>query len=581
MFSITTEEVPTSKTNDGVTQIEVTGAGYYMVKDQDNSLFEQAKDENGELLFNEDGEPIMVPIADSAYTRLLMQVVGDATVKVKSTVPSGEKKVFYQGKAAYDNGGEFVPPEYSHDYEDANYAGIGDHASYRITSKVPNYEGYDYYFFVMKDKLSDGLDFDGVESVNVTIQVGDDVKVLKRGEIKDNVATPADADYYVYPDKDGYTFKLAFRDIMEKEGENYKWPAGSEIIVTYSATVNENAIIGSEGNENAWSLDYSRDPNFEYEGKTEDGFPGLPNEDAKDVMGETPEDKTLTYLTELDIVKYADEIDKDNLEAHLLGGATFSLTGTSYQVVLKDVEYFKAVSVASEEELAAAGTARYYKLLEKDANTGEALYTTTAPEGDSWVKVGVGTSATKVGYIKIGEDQYIVPTDVKEYEGKDIYKHVKGTADKYADAFTQYIKVKAQESTRVETQVSIEETTPSEGDNKGKIFFKGLGEGHYVLKETGTPDGYNTHDPIEIDISFKAPDGDVTTGDEKCTWTMYWNGVEVTSTNGIFSQNVINHSGSLLPSTGGIGTTIFYVVGGILVIGAGILLVAKKRMSNR
>lgn len=42
-----------------------------------------------------------------------------------------------------------------------------------------------------------------------------------------------------------------------------------------------------------------------------------------------------------------------------------------------------------------------------------------------------------------------------------------------------------------------------------------------------------------------------------------------------------NNKGTLLPSTGGIGTTIFYVVGGILVIGAGILLVAKKRMSNR
>ena len=61
---------------------------------------------------------------------------------------------------------------------------------------------------------------------------------------------------------------------------------------------------------------------------------------------------------------------------------------------------------------------------------------------------------------------------------------------------------------------------------------------------------------------------------------MTWNGESVTPSDiGIFAQNVINNSGSLLPSTGGIGTTIFYVVGGILVIGAGILLVAKKRMS--
>ena len=45
-------------------------------------------------------------------------------------------------------------------------------------------------------------------------------------------------------------------------------------------------------------------------------------------------------------------------------------------------------------------------------------------------------------------------------------------------------------------------------------------------------------------------------------------------------QTVGNSAGSLLPSTGGIGTTIFYVVGGVLVAGAGILLITKKRMKK-
>ena len=43
--------------------------------------------------------------------------------------------------------------------------------------------------------------------------------------------------------------------------------------------------------------------------------------------------------------------------------------------------------------------------------------------------------------------------------------------------------------------------------------------------------------------------------------------------------NVVNKSGSLLPETGGIGTTIFYIVGVVLVLGAGVLLVTKKRMN--
>ena len=45
--------------------------------------------------------------------------------------------------------------------------------------------------------------------------------------------------------------------------------------------------------------------------------------------------------------------------------------------------------------------------------------------------------------------------------------------------------------------------------------------------------------------------------------------------------NIINKSGTLLPSTGGIGTTIFYAVGAALVVGAGILLFVKKRMGSK
>ena len=62
---------------------------------------------------------------------------------------------------------------------------------------------------------------------------------------------------------------------------------------------------------------------------------------------------------------------------------------------------------------------------------------------------------------------------------------------------------------------------------------------------------------------------------------MTWNGESVNGGDtGIFAQDVINQSGSLLPSTGGIGTTIFYVLGGILVVGACVLLVVRKRMSK-
>lgn len=119
-------------------------------------------------------------------------------------------------------------------------------------------------------------------------------------------------------------------------------------------------------------------------------------------------------------------------------------------------------------------------------------------------------------------------------------------------------------------------------NEEGTTFtFSGLDDGDYRLTETTTPDGYNTIDPIEFTItatheiesdnpSLTELNGDKVTG-------------EITFTpntgEGSLSADVVNQSGSTLPETGGIGTTIFYIVGGILVVTAGILLITKKRMS--
>lgn len=118
-----------------------------------------------------------------------------------------------------------------------------------------------------------------------------------------------------------------------------------------------------------------------------------------------------------------------------------------------------------------------------------------------------------------------------------------------------------------------------------KFEFKGLDDGDYKLTETKTPDGYNTIDPITFTVTathdiewttksrtevlgtFK---GDKVSGDIKLT---------ASKEQGKLSTDVVNKSGSLLPETGGIGTTIFYIVGVVLVLGAGVLFVTKKRMN--
>lgn len=105
----------------------------------------------------------------------------------------------------------------------------------------------------------------------------------------------------------------------------------------------------------------------------------------------------------------------------------------------------------------------------------------------------------------------------------------------------------------------------------GKFILKGLAAGTYYLWETKAPDGYNQlKEAVTIVI---ANNGDITVDGK--TFTLAQD-LTVDGSEDSMVQ-VENKSGVNLPSTGGIGTTIFYIVGGVLVVGAAILLIAKKR----
>lgn len=113
--------------------------------------------------------------------------------------------------------------------------------------------------------------------------------------------------------------------------------------------------------------------------------------------------------------------------------------------------------------------------------------------------------------------------------------------------------------------------------------FTGLDDGDYILTETKAPEGFNAIDPITFRITATHD----TQADAPTLTALNGNKVtgEITFTSsvdeGSLSANVVNKSGATLPETGGMGTTMFYVIGGILVVGAGVLLITKKRMSNR
>ena len=103
-------------------------------------------------------------------------------------------------------------------------------------------------------------------------------------------------------------------------------------------------------------------------------------------------------------------------------------------------------------------------------------------------------------------------------------------------------------------------------DANGKIEIAGLDADTYYLRETAAPAGYNK---LADDVEVKIEPTKTTASDGSTTLSL----TPVTA-------QVENKSGTELPSTGGMGTTIFYVIGGILVVGAVVLLVTKKRMSG-
>ena len=111
--------------------------------------------------------------------------------------------------------------------------------------------------------------------------------------------------------------------------------------------------------------------------------------------------------------------------------------------------------------------------------------------------------------------------------------------------------------------------TVIETDENGKFEIVGLDEGKYYLHETEAPEGYNKlANDIEVTISSAYTD------------ETYSATYSFTPANNEGFIEVENKTGSLLPETGGIGTTIFYIVGITLMLGAAIVLISKKRMAS-
>lgn len=170
-------------------------------------------------------------------------------------------------------------------------------------------------------------------------------------------------------------------------------------------------------------------------------------------------------------------------------------------------------------------------------------------------------------FANLGKDKENTPLADAEFQ---LYK-MDGTTKKYATFVATSTDSNVYKLTGWEADATKATTVKTPAD--GNIKFEGLDAGTYYLEETAAPVGYNKlTDPIKVEIKSTLPAAGGT-----ASYTVTYN--DTTPTDHIV--RVENKAGVELPSTGGMGTTLFYVIGGGLMVAAIVLLVTKKRMENK
>jgi len=271
------KEVSSSKDS---TVIEGLTAGYYLVKDKDNSQ----KDKS------------------DAYTKFIVQVVGDTEAAIKSGVPTVEKKV----KDTNDSTGT------TSDWQDSADADINDDVQYQITGTMPsNIADYTTYKYTFTDTMSKGLTYTA-KNAKTKITIGDTDVTSSFTET-------------VTANTDGTTTVTWACDNL-KGIEGVTFNKDTKVVVNYTAKLNENAVLGSAGNPNTVNLTYSNNPNKGGDGDT----------------GKTPDDKNIVFT-------YKTVVNKVDQDKKYLAGAAFKLEKKASDGTYTTVKEFTASTETSFE----------------------------------------------------------------------------------------------------------------------------------------------------------------------------------------------------------------------------------------
>ena len=357
---------------------------------------------------------------------------------------------------------------------------------------------------------------------NVTTRTIDKVvegeKVYKKG--KEPYAEGKDADGYKV-DGEGYLLDDKDQRIPETETKYFAsiYPNDVTILVDYYMTLTDTATIDGDGNVNysQYGVDYFTPEDVEY---TPDK-PDTPPDEPKEPKEEKEKDDATVFT-------YAIAIKKVDDERKSLAGAKFKLRGVT--AVKKEAGWYKVSDY--DHNSTDFGTE-----LETDDNG--ILVVEGLPS--KWA-IEVQETVAPEGFNKLTENQFIEPVKTGEEmttTSKVTYTDEDGNVTESTTTTTVY---KNAAGTVVAKMVKV-------GD---KITY-------YIGEDTETNES-----------TFNTTVAKWATVDE----------TEITKPANIAELEIENKKGTELPSTGGIGTTMFYVVGTILVLGASVLLISRRRMNQ-
>ena len=397
-----------------------------------------------------------VPEAD-AYSKYMLKVVKNTTVSVKADQPKVEKKVYEE---------DYTGDEYGTGYNDVADHFIGESVPFKLIGTLPSAEqfaAYDSYYYEFNDTLDAG--FKAPAAGDFTVKIGDTVVTedfdIVIGDVLDANGKTATSISIKAKGND-------IKKIMTDKGIDFS-TATPKVTVDYKAVLDDDAVIGLDGNENKVDLKFSNNPNATGDGTNN--------------TGKTPEDKVIVFTYEFDTLKVDSADDTKKLQ-----GAEFTLQDKA--------------------------TGKFAKVV-------NGIF-------QGWVNEGEASTLTT--------------------------------------------------------------------DENGLIAIKGMEGGTYIVKETKAPTDYNLpSDPFEITLKatkIMSQDWNTTASDALGEFSATIanplpNTSETATDNAKVSVDgytatltVKNTKGAELPETGGIGTKLFYVGGGALVLASAVILISKKRAKD-